>query len=127
MYVTSSLDEGFIAQVLVSRDQRMVGFECRAEWLDQANSPEYVTPKQQYWSYNPSIEISVWFKLLLAVMWLSWGVQFLHEVLNSYSEMANCDALEFWDKRGAEWVRFSGVLMNRWMDGWMDERVDVAE
>ena len=74
LYVANSIDEGFIAQVIISRNQHMIGVECKARcaaliffstavlalifffcaaalpdvcsWLDKFNSPGIVVPAQ---------------------------------------------------------------------------------
>lgn len=100
LYVTNSVDEGFIAQIIVAREQRMVGFECHATWLDKLtalqrqqekkgssvklNSPRYVIPEQLYWSYNPGSSAGL--VVLNSFNWIFYTLGALHEFLSIYQD-----------------------------------------
>lgn len=52
LFATRGVTSGFIAQLIISRDERMLGMELNAHWLDRANAKGYVEASVTYWSYN---------------------------------------------------------------------------
>jgi hypothetical protein len=101
LYVLQSLEEAFMAQVIVSRNQRMVGVECHAKWLDKINSPGYVVPHRKIWSfnfgaeptYNPSSLV-----LLPLFTWTFWVLGMLHEFLSIYQEVPKSNQMAVKDR-----------------------------
>ena len=82
LYVTNSVLEGFIAQVIVSRSQHMIGIECKAQWLNYVNSPGIVVPTQTFWSFNFNVPPAI--ILLNAFMYIFWFLTIAHEMLQFY-------------------------------------------
>jgi len=73
-----------LAQVIISRDQRMLGMELGAEWVDSITSPHNVHSNQVVWSLNIAAlkgERGLW--ATMAVIFL---VSVSHEVGELYGE-----------------------------------------
>jgi len=81
--VTNAVYVGFLTQVLINRNDRMLGIENKATWLDKAASPDYVVPSQTYWSQNLRTDMD--YRGWIVVMWLVWLWSLLHEVCGYYS------------------------------------------
>ena len=58
-YVYNSIDTPGepLLQLIISREQRMMGMEFYVEWLDKTNSPDVVLPQVVYWSVNTKVPI----------------------------------------------------------------------
>ena len=65
----------------------MVGFECKAEWFDKEHMPDFVKPKQTFWSKRPPIENSIGFIVAEVLMWFIWVKICMHELCSIYSGM----------------------------------------
>jgi len=73
-----------LAQVIISRDQRMVGMELGAEWLDQYTSPNNLESRQVVWSLNANAykgETGLW-----AAMGVLLLIGLAHEVADLYGD-----------------------------------------
>lgn len=99
LYVLHAIDiKEFIAQIIISREQRMIGLECRAAWLDKKNSPGYVVPRKRYWSYNPMPDQmdEAGYIVLVIFLCFFYIVGVAHEVLAGYSECLTIRELGKW-------------------------------
>jgi len=81
LYLSHSVDEGFVVQVIISRSARMLGIECHAQWFDKLNEPNVVVPAQIFWTQNYEDDHVG----LQAMIWIFWGWSLLHEILGYYS------------------------------------------
>lgn len=82
-FVKNAVDAGFIAQVVINRNEHMLGIQNKAAWLDKVAAPDYVEPSQTYWSLNftTTKDHRGW----IVVMWLFWVWTLLHEACGYYS------------------------------------------
>jgi len=89
LYLSKSVDEGFVVQVIVSRRERMLGIECRATWRDKDNEPGVVNPSQTFWTQNYRDR----YYHLAVLMWIFWFWSLMHELLGYYSRNLTLRAL----------------------------------
>jgi hypothetical protein len=89
LYLSNSVDEGFVVQVIISRQERMLGIECRATWTDKLNEPGLVRSAQTFWTRDYR-DKHMWVLVLSLVFW-SWSL--LHEILGYFSRNLTFRAL----------------------------------
>mmetsp|Transcript_58099 Transcript_58099/g.115184 ORF Transcript_58099/g.115184 Transcript_58099/m.115184 type:complete len:631 (+) Transcript_58099:126-2018(+) len=89
LYLSHSVDEGFVVQVIFSRHQRMLGSERRATWRNKVNEPGIVVPLQTFWTHDYRSQHHA----LTLLKWVFWSWSLLHEILGYYSRNLTLSAL----------------------------------
>ena len=85
-YVDHHIDsDNFLLQLLISRDERMVGVMYTAERVDPSHQPHLVKPASSYWSFNYYAEAEGHTTVIVVLMYAAWCLSLIHELTEVYS------------------------------------------
>ena len=85
-YVDHHIDtDNFLLQLIISRDERMVGVMYTAKRVDAEHQPHLVDPSTSYWSFNYYAEAEGKTTVLAVVMHLAWALSLIHELSEVYA------------------------------------------
>lgn len=85
-YVDHHIDsDNFLLQLIISRDERMVGVMYTAERVDADHQPHLVDPSTSYWSFNYYAEAEGHTAMIAAWMYLAWFLSLIHELSEVYA------------------------------------------
>jgi len=96
LYVTQAVDNAELGMIIVSRNQRMIGAELKADWVDRESSRRLVDSKMVYWSFNFNTlrrGKNGEYAALVSMVFILFVLSFVHEMFTIFSSTATLRAL----------------------------------